>query len=264
MRVLATISGGTEGGIDPAAPLAPPEPCVGLGRPAWADLAAEFSELLLPGARGLDENCVVALESNAVFVDAYLIGLNTQLLSELRWRNIPIATGCTPIRRFWDRADTASGERADDIVGVASWPAGSALGDTTHRAPGATGRELVIAVRGELLLRYPTTLVYLRSAVHPPSTAADFEQDPDDAAPQVLPGFRGRLGDDIFFFGFPDVDFADLPLHWLVFEEPPAGYRFANDGASTATTGHTWAAETLAQPVRVLLRGDSLTPEGHP
>ena len=27
---------------------------------------------------------------------------------------------------------------------------------------------------------------------------------------------------------------------------------------TNATTGHGWAAETLAQPVRVLIRGDSL------
>ena len=54
---------------------------------------------------------MIALESNAIFIDAYLAGLNTQLLGELRWRNIPVATGCTPIRRFWDRTDTSSGGR---------------------------------------------------------------------------------------------------------------------------------------------------------
>jgi hypothetical protein len=44
----------------------------------------------------------------------------------------------------------------------------------------------------------------------------------------------------------------------MVFEETPAGYRFANDVDTNATTGHDWAADTLAQPVRVLIRGDSL------
>ena len=104
-RVLATIAGG----IDAAQPLAPPEPCVGLDRPAWADLAGTAAEWLLPGVGQLPDNCVIALESDPIFIDAYLTGLNTQLLSELRWRNIPVATGCTPIRRFWDRTDTATG-----------------------------------------------------------------------------------------------------------------------------------------------------------
>ena len=183
-RVLATIGGG----IDPAQPLAPPELSVQLDRPAWADLAAAGAQWLLPGVGQLPANSVIALQSDPIFIDGYLTGLNTQLLGELRWRNIPVATGCTPIRRFWDRADTATGEPADDITGITSWTASSGLGDQTHLAPGATGQELVIAVRGELLLRYPTTLVYLQPAVPPGATTADFDADPDPAAAPVLPG----------------------------------------------------------------------------
>ena len=220
-RVLATI----DGGIDPAQPLAPPEPGIELARPAWADLADAAGEWLLPGVGQLPGNCVIALQSDPIFIDAYLAGLNTQLLGELRWRNIPIATGCTPIRRFWDRTDTATGARSDDIAGVASWSKDSALGDPAHLAPGATGRELVIAVRGELLLRYPTTLIYLQPAVPPGATAASFDKDPDDSLPRVLPGFRGRIGADVVFFGFPALDLTAVAGHWLVLEEPPAGYR---------------------------------------
>jgi hypothetical protein len=252
-----------DGGIDPAQPLAPPEPCIGLARPAWADLAEAFGEWLLPGVGQLPGNWVIALQSDPIFIDAYLAGLNTQLLGELRWRNIPIATGCTPIRRFWDRTNTSTGERGDDITGVASWTSASALGDPAHLAPGATGRELVIAVRGELLLRYPTTLIYLQSAVPPGTATADFGADPDDSALRVLPGFRGRIGADVVFFGFPAVDVTALAGHWLVFEEPPAGYRFANNTQTGAGTGHEWAAATLAEPVRVLIRGDSLGVGGH-
>ena len=32
-----------------------------------------------------------------------MLGLNTEALAELRWRNIGVATGTTPLRRFWDR-----------------------------------------------------------------------------------------------------------------------------------------------------------------
>lgn len=248
VRVLDTIGGDA---VDPAQPLAPPEPCIGLERAAWADLARVAREWLLPGVGRLDANAVTALVTNAVFTEAFLAGLNTQLLAELRWRNVPVATGCTPIRRFWDRADTSAGTRVDDIVGVASWAAGTDLGDASHRPPGVDGQDAVIAVRGELFRRYPTTLVYLRAA-------ADFDRDPDDAAPRVLPAFQGRIGDDVAFFGFAGLALADVAEHWVVFEEPPAGYRFANDAATDATSGDAWAAATLAQPVRVLIRGDSL------
>jgi hypothetical protein len=255
VRVLETIKG-----IDPGRPLAPPEPCVGLGRAVWDDVRRAFRDWLLPGVGQLLGNSVVALETNPVFTDTFLTGLNTQLLAELRWRNLPVATGCTPIRRFWDRADTASGARVDDIVGIASWDPASRLGDASHLAPGASSRDLVITVRGELFLRYPTTLVYLQSALR--GGRADFDTDPDPEAPGVLPGFQGRLADDVTIFGFPGFPASRVPSHWLVFEEPPAGYRFANDVSTSATTGHAWAAAALVRAVRVLIRGDSLIAGG--
>jgi hypothetical protein len=253
-RVLATIPGA----VDPAQPLAPPEPCVGLDRAAWSDLVQASAEWLLPGIGQLPEDSVIALESDPIFIDAYLTGLNTQLLGELRWRNIPTTTGCTPIRRFWGQADVTTGAPTADIVGLTAWSPTSGLGDPGHRPPGVTGQELVIVVRGELLLRYPTTLVYLVSAVPAGATAPNFDGDPDDGAVRALPGFRGQLAPDVFFFGFPGVDVNALGQEWLVFEEPPAGYRFANDVATAATAGHEWAAATLVDPVRVLIRGDSL------
>lgn len=250
-RVLGTIDG-----LDPDQPLAPPEVCVGLDRPVWADVERVFAHWLLPGIGSLLEDSVIALETNPVFVDAFLCGLNTQLLTELRWRNFPVASGCTPLRRFWDRVDTAAGNRVDDIVGLHNWTRESTLGSADHRPPGVAARDLVVAVRGPLLQRYPTTVVYLRSAVH--GGAADFDRDPPDAAPRILPGFQGRLGEDVAFFGFPGFDPAAVTTHWLVFEEPPSGYRFANDSGTSAGTGHAWAVAAFARPVRVLVRGDAL------
>ena len=49
------------------------------------------------------------------FVDALLIGANHQTLGELRWRNIPITTRWTPLRRFWQRISVAGGEPLPDI-----------------------------------------------------------------------------------------------------------------------------------------------------
>lgn len=253
LRVLETIEG-----LDPDQPLAPPERCVGLGRALWADVERAFEEWLLPGVGLVPEDAVISLETNPVFTDAFLCGVNTQLLAELRWRNIPVATGCTPLRRFWDRVDPAAASRVDDIVGIHAWPGDSPLGDLSHRPAGASGRDLVVAVRGRLFLRYPATIVYLQSAVH--GSAADFDQDPAAGAGRILPGFQGRLGSDIAFFGFSGFAASAMAKHWLVFEEAPSGYRFANDSGTVASTGHEWAAAALAMPVRVLIRGDKLVP----
>ena len=247
------------GGLDPAQPLAPPEACVGIDRPVWRDVNGAFAEWLLPGVAALPADAVIALETVPAFVEALLVGLNGQLLNELRWRNIPVATGCTPLRSFWQRADPASGARVDDILGVASWPQASDLASPGHRPSGIAGRDLVVAVRGRLFLRYPATVVYLTSATV--GGAVDFGADPAPDAAPILPTFQGRIGADVSFFGFHGFDPTQVGGFWLVFEEPPAGYRFAND-VSAASAPQQWAAEAFARPVRVLIRGDRLVPGG--
>jgi hypothetical protein len=255
IRVIGAI-----GGLDAARPLAPPEVCVGLDRPVWRDVEGAFPEWLLPGVGRLLEDTVIAVETNPAFVDALLTGLNSQLLSELRWRNIPVATGCTPLRAFWQRADTASGDRVDDVVGLHAWDAGSDLGDAQHRPPGAAGRDLVVVTRGQLFLRYPATIVYLQSARH--AGAVDFSRSPADDAVRILPTFQGRIGRDVTFFGFQGVLPEAIAENWVVFEEPPAGFRFANDRVPRpiALDGAGFADAAFADPVRVLLQGDVLDP----
>lgn len=257
IRVLDTIDG-----VDPVQPLAPLEVCIGLDRPVWSDLQRAEPEWLLPGVGRIPQDAIIAVETNPAFIDALLTGLNTQLLTELRWRNIPVATGCTPLRVFWDRFDTTAGDRVDDIVGIHAWPATSALGAPAHRPAGATGRDLVVVIRGELFRRYPSTVVYLVTAVH--GGVANFDIDPPAAAPRIFPSFQGRIGPDVTFFGFQGFDPEDIVSHWLVFEEAPSGFRFANDEVANPFTvdGATFADLAFADPVRVLIRGDALDPEG--
>jgi len=252
MRVLGQI-----GGIDPERPLAPLEACVGLDRPVWRDVDGAFPEWLLPGLSAMPVDAVIALETNPVFVASLLVGLNTQLLGELRWRNVQVTTGCTPLRGFWQRSDASTGDRVDDILGVARWPDAAGLGDVSHRPPALAGRDLVIAVRGRLFLRYPATVVYLLGADI--GGVANFDADPAPDAQRVLPTFQGRIGADVSFFGFGGFDPDRVGSFWLVFEEPPAGYRFANDVAAPASPAD-WAVATFARPIRVLIRGDRLVP----
>jgi hypothetical protein len=251
-RVLGQI-----GGIDPERPLSPLEACVGLDRPLWRDVDGAFPEWLLPGLSAMPVDAVIALETNPVFVASLLVGLNTQLLGELRWRNVQVTTGCTPLRGFWQRSDATTGDRVDDILGVARWSDTAGLGDKTHRPATLAGRDLVIAVRGRLFLRYPTTVVYLIDAAT--GGVANFDADPAPAAQRLLPTFQGRIGADVSFFGFGGFDPARIGSFWLVFEEPPAGYRFANDVAAPAAPAE-WAVTTFARPIRVLIRGDRLVP----
>jgi hypothetical protein len=256
-RVLGTI-----GGLDPDRPLEPPEPCPSLDLPLWRHLARTDPDWLLPGVGQLVEDTVIAVGTNPAFVDALLVGFNTRLLEELRWRNLRVASGCTPARAFWLRSDAASGERVDDVVGIQRWTDGSRLGGAQHRPPGLAGADLVLVFRGRLFNRYPNTLLYLVSARH--GGAPDFTVPPADEAPRTLPTFQGRIGADVTFFGFVGVDPDEVEGLWVALEEPPSGFKFRNDvpSANAAADGAAFADRAFDDPVRVLIQGDHLIPRG--
>ena len=257
-RVLQHIEG-----LDPPTGV-PPETCPGMDLPAWRLLNRLAPEWLLPGVGALADDTVIGLQTNPQFMDAFMAGLNTQLLSELRWRNIRVAGGCTPMRVFWDRVSTGSGERVDDLRGVRSWADDSGLGDPQHQPDDVGGTDLVLVIRGQLLLRYPATILSLVSAVH--GTKPDFGQDPAPGSVPLTPSFQGRIGSDVLFFGFQDVPATEIGKYWVSLEEPPHGYRFFNNvtAAATATDGAHFADLSFADPVRVLIRGDGLAPGGTP
>ncbi|GAA3388671.1 hypothetical protein [Cryptosporangium minutisporangium] len=249
-RVLSTLTG-----LDPARPLEPPEQCPRLDLPVWRRLADRAPDWLLPGIGQLGEDVVLALGTNPAFVDAFLIGLNTRLLEELRWRNLRIATGCTPIRAFWLRTDESTGDRLDDIAGIADWADDSSLGHILPRPPGATESDLVLVFRTRLFQRYPHTLLYLVS------DSSGFTEPPDDDAPRTLPTFQGRIGEDVTFFGFVGVRPQAVTGLWIALEEPPSGFRFRNDQPATGVDdGAQFAHVAFDDPTRVLIRGDHLVP----
>lgn len=243
-------------GIDRDPAMAPVEACPSVDLPIWELLRAHGPEWLLPGIGQLDEHAVAAVETNPVFVEALLVGANQQLVDELAWRAIPIGRGCTPLRHFWGRRAAETGTRVPDIRGVGSWPRDSRLASPAHRHDPAAGADLVVLFRSPLFHRYPETAVYL----HPASP--DWSAPPAEGRPvaqDVHPTFQGRLGEDIAFFGFTGLTATDAARMWLILEEPPSGYSFREPtGVAPDVSAAARARATLAPPVRVVIRGDSL------
>ena len=100
------------------------------------------------------------VRTNQAAIEAYLVGLNHEMSRELLWRGYPTDQRGSYFRRFFDAAD-------DDITAVHTWAPTSALGD--HGARPATVEEpLVLLVRGELLRRYPTAVIYAMKAMWDP------------------------------------------------------------------------------------------------
>lgn len=99
---------------------------------------------------------------------------------------------------------------------------------------------VVLIVRGQLLRRYPNTVVY--------ATAATAERRIDTAAIPILPVFAGVLEPDITFVGFDfDVDAATAGNGMMfVLQEQPTEPRFGLDAVTGAAPGAPGAWSDLS------------------
>ena len=290
-RVLGTIEG-----LDDQ-PLTPPELCLDFHLPAWQFLRDFDEDWILPGfdrlvaylrdGNGkalLDEagekqidpakDPVVAAATNDLFTDAFMVGFNQQALQELRWRNIPIQSGCTPLRRFWEpigvRPDQPPHPNAgkldtlEDINGIHLW-GDTPLGDDSHETTGVRGDNLILLFKTPLFRRFPKTLVYLA-----PRQAADDEWKgpPDWQKPRLEPNVQALIGKDAALFGFSEAPEV-LGDHWLIVEQIPQGFNFYNrsevvpdavrqQAYGTAVDGGSFASAAFANPVRVLIKGPEM------
>lgn len=234
--------------------------------PLYADVVRIDPELLMPGVGDLTDETVGLAVINAAYVEAFLLGANHELAREMVWREYPADLAGTWLRMFWDHAaagDAVSG----DIAPIAAWRP-SALG--THPEAGTDpARTLVLVIKGELVRRYPNTLI---SAVAARWRKQDGrilrEEDPDAAV--LLPVFAGSLGRDVLFVGFefesaaPERDVRgsprpddEAPGWYFVFEEPPTEPSFGLDTAASDTSPDlrlwkdlTWADARTGEQAR--------------
>lgn len=139
-------------------------------RPMYEPLADLSAQMLLPGLEQLPDNSVVLLKVNPAFVEAYMVGLNDEMSRELLWREYPTTLRGTYFRQFWDTgtglphdATPAMRESLRDIPPIAEWREG--LGEHMSAARGS-GLFLML-FKGDLLLRFPTALVYAARAKWP-------------------------------------------------------------------------------------------------
>ena len=256
--IVDRVLGGLTGLREPV--LAEPDVAPELDIPLWRFLADNAPDWLLPGGGDVPPDRVLAVQSNPAFVEAVLIGANEQTLGELRWRNLPITSRWTPLRRFWQRINVGAGEVATDIRSVIAldtdlplWPDNTELGDVSHLSDPTHGASLVVVLHTELFRRYPSTLVYLTPNRDGAAVWGAVPNVDDPAVEREYPSFSGTLTPDLVFFGFGVPPSAGRD-HWLVLEEPPPGYRFRHPAAGDASAdGAVFAKATFAPPVRVFL-----------
>lgn len=240
---------------------------------ALRDLSQDF---LLPGLEHVPPNTVTLLETNAKFVESFLVGLNAEMARELLWRGFPTDQRGTCFRRFWDAR--GSGANLPDIEPIHRWGA-KALGQ--NMLGGGPQKKVVLLIRGELLGRYPNAVIYAAKAVMDGGRR-------EPGAEELYPIFRGSLQPDIVFLGF-NLTIADAianPGWFFVIQEQPTEPRFGFDvgtdfGARTHVSvvvpppasvplppGAVWrknsahmAYITRQQPVRVAIHATQMIPQ---
>jgi hypothetical protein len=182
-------------------------------QPMVEPLTEVEQDLVLPGLDRVPPNTVVPLETNTAFVEAYLVGLNTEMGRELLWREYPADTSATYFDRFWNAA-VAPG-RTPDIDALATWGERS-LGGTQ-----SGDERFVMLVRSELLRRYPDAVIY--------ATKAGQQSDPV---------FTGGFAPDVRYVGF-DIGVAEIGDWSIVIQEHPSAPRFGIEvGTDTGTATH--------------------------
>ena len=228
--------------------------------PMYEALKAISIELFLPNLNLVPGDSITLIETNQRFIESYMVGLNHEFARKLLWREYPTDQRGSYFRQFWDVRGYIDGEglghdplkeKLYDIPELHQWPATSHLGEHNNRAaPGQTGEQAVLVIRGELLKKYPTAVVYAHRAQwarnpdnsidlsKPRSlvelTPAEEQTPPRDKVRSPL--YEAKADPDISFLGFdltiPEVKGGsgeqpnDDPGWFFVLKERPGDPRF--------------------------------------
>lgn len=244
-----------------------------IDKPMYEPLVKISSELFLPNINYIEQNTISLLETNQAFIESYMVGLNHEFARELLWREYPTDQRGSYFRQFWDVSSYLSPDVEDeealreslkDIPPLHLWSKHSALGSHDHRETGGESEEeVVLVIRGELLKKYPTAVIYAHRAVWQKDQNGKNDTSQERRLKDIPPGqekkpprdivktplYEAKVDPDIYFFGFdltaekarggsPDDDDPD-PGWFFVIKERPGEPRFGLD-IGTAATVSLW------------------------
>ena len=176
-------------------------------------------DYILPASGKLAKNSISCFYSNQAFEEAFLLGMNTEMGRELMWREYPTDQRGSYFRKFWDQSELPKKEELKnkyyDIEDIDKWK--GKLG-SNHR-PGKSSM-LVFAIRGDLMLTYPDTEVFLQrttqSIVRGKSIDPIKKKDMDS-----------WLTADTYLVGFSGIKKEDLKNYFLVFQQKSFSLQFS-------------------------------------
>ncbi len=143
--------------------------------PMYEPLKDISVELFLPNINLIPDNSITLVETNQRFIESYMVGLNDEFGRKLLWREYPTDQRGCYFRQFWDVRQHHQQRRSEHrrAQGEAlRHPANCTPGrrasnsarTTTARPRRAAAQDAVLVVRGELLKKYPTAIIYAHRA----------------------------------------------------------------------------------------------------
>jgi hypothetical protein len=187
--------------------------------PMYEPLHRYDREWLVPGLGLIKKpDMATLLETNNIFIEAYLVGLNHEMGRELLWREFPTDQRGTYFSSFW----TGAPELVADMHEI-PWRGGG-LG--THVDKDLDG-QLVFLVRGDLVRRYPGVVAH-----------AALEASLEDGIPvfaatsPIRTLFHVFLPPNVLLVGFAMTrERIDTPgeTWWFTLSENPTEPRFGLD-----------------------------------
>ena len=260
------------------------------------------SELFVPNLNLIPPNTLSLMVPNQSFIESYMVGLNHEFSRELLWREYPTDQRGSYFRQFWnvegyvDKENLPQDqleEKLKDIPEIHRWVKHTRLGTHNHRNPAGDQDQLVLVIRGDLLKRYPNTVVYAMRAKWDTrtgyqNTLAIWDESGQNlslADPNIrYPVYQAEVKPDITFLGFdlsieearghPDLkETAEarntLPAHQLgwffIIKEVPGEPRFGLDEEmSDDAGGFKWdnlSWENLGSDVALIDPAATLNPE---
>lgn len=237
----------------------------------YAPLRDISGEYMVPNLKMIQNNVISLLNVNGKFIESYMTGLNHEFARELLWREYPTDQRGSYFRQFWDVREVMGPnptkekiEQFRDIPELHRWRMDRALGDHNNRP--TVKDNVVLVVRGELLKRYPNTVIYAQRAKFPlkPNGQIDITAtrqlaDPNGSVGGQLnlqqPLFKAQILPDIYFIGFnltakevrgtpkepEQMTTADDPGWFFILRERPGEPRFGFDlGEKAQSPLYTW------------------------
>ena len=223
-------------------------------QPMYGPLRDISSEFLVPNLELIPNNTISLMKTNQRFIEAYMVGLNHEMACELLWREFPTDQRGSYFRQFWDVADVVNRapnktkaqleEELLDIKKLHEWESTSDLGSHENRPLPPGGDEddsrLVLVVRGDLLKKYPTVVIYAQRATWTEGNVRVLdESDPAQAIKEPI--FKAEIEPDIRFLGFDltkkvaqgsSEPLDNDPGWFFVLQERPGEPRFGLDNLS--------------------------------